>query len=177
MKNKILDNLSYLFCACLGLLNFILLAFPYTAIKINMGPYGNLSEGISGYRIMELFDANFGGVMSALIQVLILVVGVAMLVWGVLGLLKGFGVFNKFPDKLGKFDCKKIAEILLYVFAVLLFLLLVFLIVYVASNNADLRQFYGDEMKLVISAGVFISLVISVGSIVIYKLIQKKSNE
>lgn len=176
MKNKILDNLSYLFCACLGILNFILLAFPYVAIKIALGPYGSLKEGVSGYRIMELFDANFGGVMSALFQVLILVVGIAMLVWGVLGLLKGFGVLNKFPDKLGKVDCKKIAEILLYVFAILVFLLLVFLIVYVASSNADLGAIYGDEMKLVISAGVFISLVFSVGSLIAYKLIKKNAN-
>lgn len=147
------------------------MAFPYVAIKIDLGPYGSLKEGVSGYRIMELFDANFGGVMSALFQVLILVVGIAMLVWGVLGLLKGFGVLNKFPDKLGKVDCKKIAEILLYVFAIL-----VFLIVYVASNNVDLGAVYADEMKLVVSAGVFISLVFSVGSLIAYKLIKKNAN-
>ncbi len=176
MKNKILDNLAYLLCACLGLLNFILLAFPYVAIKANAGIYGSAREGVNGYKIMELFDANFGGVMSALMQVFILIVGIVMLLWGVLGLLKAFGILTSFPDRIGIFSCKKIAEVLLYLFASLIFLLLIFLIVYVASNSAgfeELSNILGYEMKLVLSCGVFISLVVSVGSILVYKLVQK----
>ena len=178
MKNKILDNLEYFFCACLGLLNFILLAFNYVAVKADAGIYGSVREGVNGYKIMQLFDANFGGVMSALMQVFILVVGILMLIWGVCGILKAFGVFNSFPDKLGKASCKKIAEIALYVFASLIILLLIFLIVYVASNRESFEELsilLGYEMKLVLASGVFISLVISTGSVVLYRVIKKKA--
>ncbi len=113
MMNKLKSNLTYVFCAGLGFFNFILLAIPYMAsyYSYDLGEWGGKqsdSSGISGYKVMDLWELKFSGVMSSLIQLFVLLLGIALLAWGVLGLLKAFDILNKFPDRLGKFESKKI---------------------------------------------------------------------
>ena len=177
MKNKIIESLSYLFCAGLGLLNFILFAFPYVAIKMDMGEYGAITEGVNGYLIMDFFDTNFGGVMTSLIQIFILLLGIAMLILGTIGLLKNFGILSNFPDNIGKYSCNKIAERMMYIFVVLLLLLLVFLIIFVSTYGVYIKELgvlMGYGMRLVIASGVFISIVVAVVSIIVLKILQNK---
>ena len=107
MMEKIKSNLAYVGCAILGLLNFILLAIPYISsyYSYDLGEWGgkqSSSDGISGYKVMDLWEGGFSGVMSSLIQLFVLLGGIALLAWGVLGLLKAFGIFDKFPDRLGR---------------------------------------------------------------------------
>lgn len=180
MKNKILSNLSYVFCAALGLLNFIWLAIPYVAsfVSYDLGEWGgkqSVSAGISGYRVMSLWSGGFGGVMSALFQILILILGIAMLAYGVCGLLKAFGSFKAFPDTLGKFETKKIGEYALFGYAGLNVLLLVFLIILCATNTESANE-YGSSVSAGIrmSAGIFITLIFAVGTVVALKVLQKK---
>ncbi len=180
MMEKIKSNLTYVFCAGLGILNFILLAIPYIAsyYSYNFGEWGGKqsgSEGVSGYKIMDLWELKFTGVMSSLIQLFVLLVGIALLAWGVLGLLKAFGIFDKFPDKFGKFESKKIGEYGLFGIAGLNVLLLVFLIILSAVNTEKYSE-YGVEGSagIRLSAGIFISLVITVGAVVALKLLEKK---
>ena len=95
--------------------------------------------------------------------------GIALLAWGVLGLLKAFGIFDKFPDRLGNIESKKIAEFGIFGLAGLNVLLLVFLIIFSATNSESYSE-YGMEG----SAGIFISLVITVGAAVALKILEKK---
>ncbi len=175
MKNKIKKNLTYVFCAGLGLLNFIFLAFNYIAsfAEYSYAGYGSYSQsyGVSGYKVMDLWELKFSGVMSSIIQLFILLVGIALLAWGVLGLLKTFGVFEKFPDRLGKLESKKIGEFGLFGFAGLNVLLLIFLIILTATNTE--KSEYGSA-GIRLSAGVFIAIVFTVGAVVTLKILEKK---
>ncbi len=177
MANKIKNNLTYVFSAGLGLLNFILLAIPYVAsfVKYDLGEYGGKysnSAGISGYKVMSLWDGGFGGVMSSIIQIFILLLGIALFAYGVCGLLKVFGVFEKFPDKLGKFETKKLGEFGLYGFAGLNVLLLIFLIILCATHTESEAGFGSAGIRM--SAGIFITLIFAVGAVVALKVLQKK---
>ena len=183
MRNKILSNLSYVCCAALGLLNFILLAIPYVAsfVSYDLGEWGGKqsdSAGISGYNVMRLWDGGFGGVMSALFQILILILGIAMLAYGVCGLLKAFGTFKAFPDKLGKLETKKIGEYALFGYAGLNGLLLVFLIILCATNTKTDNSFGSTASAGIrLSAGIFVTLVFAVFAVVALKVLQKKFPE
>ena len=175
MANKLRNNLTYVFCAGLGLLNFIFLAFNYIAsfAEYSYGGYGNYSQsyGVSGYKVMDLWELKFSGVMSSIIQLFILLLGIALLAWGVLGLLKAFGVFEKFPDKIGKLESKKLGEFGLFGLAGLNVLLLIFLIVLTVSNTE--KSEYGSA-GIKFSAGIFIALIFTIGAVVALKVLEKK---
>ncbi len=180
MLEKIKSNLTYVMCAGLGLFNFILLAFPYIAsfYSYDLGSWGgkqSSSDGISGYRVMDLWDGGFSGVLSSLIQLFVLLLGIALLAWGVLGLLKAFGIFEMFPERLGGFESKKLGEFGLFGMAGLNVLLLVFLIIFSASNSENYSE-YGASISggVRLSAGIFISLVITAGTVVALKILEKK---
>ncbi len=184
MMEKIKSNLTYVICAILGLFNFIFLAFPYLTVysKSNLG-YGNYSDGMSGYKILKIWgkeeyyldDAKFGGVMSSLVQLFILLLGIALLAWGVMGLLKAFGIFGQFPDKLGKLESRKLGEFGLFGLAGLNVLLLVFLIIFTATNTEKINEYgYTIEGGYKLSAGIFIALILTAGAVVALKLLEKK---
>lgn len=187
MMDKLKRNLAYVFCAGLGLFNFIFLAFSYVKMYSESNVSNtNYSEGISGYELLKIWgkdmyymeDAKFGGIMSSLMQLLVLIVGIALLAWGVLGLLKAFGVMQKFPDKLGKVESKKIAELGIFGIAGLNVLLLVFLIIFTATNSEKIDEtYYGvrytAEAGYKLSAGPFLAIIFTAGSAVALKLCQK----
>ncbi len=180
MMEKIKSNLAYVECAILGLLNFILLAIPYISsyYSYDLGEWGgkhSSSDGISGYKVMDLWEGGFSGVMSSLVQLFVLIGGIALLAWGVLGLLKVFGIFDKFPDRLGNIESKKIAEFGIFGLAGLNVLLLVFLIILSIANTESYSEYgYSGSAGIRLSAGIFISLVITVGAAVALKILEKK---
>ena len=180
MLEKIKSNLTYVVCAVLGLFNFILLAIPYISsyYSYDLGEWGgkqSSSDGISGYRVMDMWEGGFSGVMSSLIQLFVLIGGIALLAWGILGLLKALDILPQFPDKLGKIESKKLGEFGLFGLAGLNVLLLVFLIIFSAANSESYSE-YGMESSagIRLSAGIFISLVITVGAVVALKILEKK---
>ena len=175
MMNKLKNNLTYVFCAGLGLLNFILLAIPYVAsfYSYDYG-YGKISDsmGISGYKVMDMWSLGFGGVMSAIIQIIILLLGIALLAYGILGLLKAFNIFGKLPDKIGKFETVKLGKIALFAYGILNVLLFIFLIIVTASNT---ERAEGSAAGIKLSAGIFITIIIAAGVIIGLKFLEKKN--
>lgn len=176
MLNKIKNNLEYTFCAGLGLLNFILFAFPYVAsyVEYDLGAWGgaySASYGVSGYSTMSLWAGGFGGVMSSLIQLIIFLAGLGLLAWGVCGLLKEFGILPKFPEQIGSFESKKLSELALMGMAALHVLQLVFLIIFTVSNS---EEAYGSSAGFRLSAGIFIALVIYAGAVAGLIFLKKK---
>ena len=180
MMEKIKSNLAYVGCAILGLLNFILLAIPYISsyYSYDLGEWGgkqSSSDGISGYKVMDLWEGGFSGVMSSLVQLFVLIGGIGLLAWGILGLLKALDILPQFPDKLGNLESKKLGEFGLFGLAGLNVLLLVFLIIFSATNTESYSE-YGMEGSagIRLSAGIFISLVITAGAVVALKILEKK---
>ena len=180
MLEKLKQNMSYVFCGGLGLLNFILLAIPYISsyYSYDLGEWGgkqSSSDGISGYKVMDMWEGGFSGVMSSLIQLFVLLLGIGLLAWGVLGLLKALDILPQFPDKLGGFESKKLGEFGLFGFAGLNVLLLVFLIIFSAANSESYSEYgYSSSAGIRLSAGIFISLILSVGAVVALKVLEKK---
>ncbi len=179
MMKKLKNNLTYVFCAGLGLLNFIFLAFNYVAsfAEYSYEGYGGYSQsyGVSGYKVMDLWELKFSGVMSSLIQLFVLLLGIALLAWGTLGLLKAFGIFEKFPERLGKFESKKLGEFGLFGLAGLNVLLLIFLIILSATNSESYSEYgYESSAGIRLSAGIFIALIFTVGAVVALKILEKK---
>ena len=144
MSEKIKKNLAYVFCAILGVTNFIWFAIPYMT-------------GISAYDIMSWgFDfGTFGFIMAAIIQIFALIGTIAALVIG------GVGIALIIAGKEINFDLKKIAKYVLMAMATLSILMLVFVLV---AIEFEFR---------VVSAGAFIWLVVCVGAFVADKLLDK----
>lgn len=169
MVDKLKSNIEYVFCAGLGLLNFILFAFPYVSAyaDFDLGSFGgsqSVSEGISGYSVMgDIWEGGFGGVMSSIVQIIIFIAGIALLAWGVCGLLNELGYLPVFPKKIGEFDNKQISELALRIMAALHVLQLIFLIIFTSSNSEDMMGFGSAGFRL--SAGIFISLIIYAGAV------------
>lgn len=183
MKNKILNGLGYFFCAGLGLFTLILFAIPYLLVysqsvdKNSMIPIVTdyYSINVSGYQVMQMWDLGFGGVISSLLQIFVLVLSLLMLAWGVCGCLKVFGVFNSFPDKVWKVKSKTISNILLYIYLALNVLLLVFLIIVTATNVYTYEYTYTIEtMGIKFSAGLFLTLIIIIALVVTLYILNKK---
>ncbi len=174
MINKIKNNLTYLFCAGLGLFNFIFLAFPYVESFVDSRDYPamNWSQGVSGYKVMQFFEMGFSGVMSAIFQIIILILGIAILGFGVLGLLKAFGIVSVLPDEIGKFKTEKIGDFALYALAGLNLLLFIFLIILCASNTESYGSTSSAGVRL--SAGVFFVLIFVIGAVVALIILKKK---
>lgn len=183
MKEKILKSLGYIFCAGLGLLTLILLAIPYLSYVygyidndsiVSSGP-NDFSLNLSGYRAMDLWSLGVGGVMTSLLQIFVLIMALLMIAWGVCGILKEFGVFYKFPSKIGKVRSKTISEILLYIYLGLNVLLLIFMIVFTATNYYTYEATYETIYEgFNFSAGIFLTLIFAIGSVVSVILLQKK---
>ncbi len=176
MMEKIKSNLTYVVCAGIGLINFILLAIPYVAsfYSYDFGEWGGKQSntaGVSGYNVMDMWELGFSGVMSSIIQIFVLILGIALLAFGVMGLLKAFGIFNKLPDKIGNFESKQLGFFGLVGLAGLNFLLLIFLIILTASNT-EKSEFASAGIKL--SAGIFISIIFTAGAVVGLKVLEKK---
>ncbi len=165
------SSVTYLCCIALGLLNFVLFVIPYLSVFVEM--FGDtVSEGVNGYDVMDLWEGGFSGVMSSLFQILVLVVGVIMLAYGVCGMLKDLGVFKKFPDKIGKCSAEGLGFIALLVHAILNVLLLVFLIIFCATNTESAEGVGSAGIRL--SAGIFVALALSVVAVFMPKLLGKK---
>ncbi len=175
MKNKLLSNLSYLLCAGLGLLHFILLAIPYGSAFVSYSVGGSYAEGFSGYKVMNTWDFGFPGVMCSFIQIIILIGAIAMLAYGVLGLLKAFDIVSVLPDEIGGFSVKKCGDYALFGYAGLNFLLFVFMAI-LSIANTEAEEIGGGTMKagIGLGAGLFITLIIAAGGAVAVYFVPKK---
>lgn len=174
------ENLTYVFCAGLGILSFLLWAIPYVENfeEIKLGEIGNsVASGVNGYGILDLWTKGFGGVMSSILQILIVLLAVAMIAYGVCGLLKAFKLFTAFPDTVGKYEMKKLGDLALFVYAGLQVLLLIFLIVLCQMNTqkeSSPEQDYVMAEGIRLHAGVFIAILFSVAAFVGRRVLEKK---
>ena len=187
MFEKIKRNLPYAFSALLGFLNFIFLAIPYASVFMSYGKEKEIYATVSGYNVIgwkgksteyDLTEAmnleGFGAVLSSILTVLILVAGIALLAWGVCGLLKAFGVFSQFPSKLGKLESRKIASIGLIAFAGLQILLLLALILTCSANTQTEKTWMGTVTAgIQLGAGIFVSLIFAGGAVLANFLLEK----
>lgn len=146
MSEKISRNLSYVFSAAIGLLNFIFLALPH------LSAFSVLK--FSGYNLLES-SGNFVATMVCIITILILLLGIALLVWGVCGLLKAFDYFPSFPSKVGEYESTKIAQLGLILYTGLYVLLLIFLIIECTS-----------VIGVTLGIGIFVALILSGAALV-----------
>ena len=168
--DKIKQNLTYFICAFLGIWNFIMLAIPYVSIFVSLNGVSQ-TEGASGYKCMSLWDGGFSGVMSSLLQIAILIVGIILLAIGTVGILKTFNVIKKLPDN----KTKGIAQGTLNTFAILNAVLLVFLIILTAVNTTSTNTGdYEMSVGIKLSAGIFIAVVLSVGTAIANAVLNKK---
>ena len=132
-----------------------------------------MTEGLSGYDVITEFgDAELGffGTLSTIVQVLVLIAGIAILVYGVLGLLGAFNVV-----KLG-FVKKGIASKALMVYAALNVLLLICLIIVCIDNTEEIAE-YGVKAGIKLQAGIFVTVILAAGAVVADKLLGKKFAE
>ena len=183
MKDKVLYGLGYIFSVILGFFTIIFLAIPYLSLFEKTVDNNALvpvvtnyfSYDISGYKTMDLWQLGFSGVMTSLLQIFILILSLLLIVWGVCGCLKIFGLFNKFPNKIGKVKSKTVTNILFYIYLALSVLLLIFLIVVSATNQSS-DDYYGKTLTigLKLSAGVFLTLILVLAFLVTTLIISKK---
>ncbi len=166
MFNKIISNLSYWLCACLGFSYFIIMAFPYMK---DYRYYGErtIVYKISGYQTMGLFDSNFVGVILSIVQIICCLFAVAMLAYGVCGILKSFGVIPQFLSK-------QYGAIALYVYlglnAFLYVIISIFRVLLTAGVFDD--NYYNVNMGV----GVYLTLGSAIVATILYKYVQKNAD-
>lgn len=167
MADKIKQNLSYIFCAALGLFTFIFLAIPYVAAFVE-GMGNSATSALSGYEVISEFgDAELGffGTLSTILQVLVVICGVGLIAYGVLGILGAFDVLKL------SFINHKLASIALIAYAALNLALLVSLIIVCIVNTEEM---YGYTVGMKLSAGIFVTVVFAVAAVVVDKILGKK---
>jgi ribosomal protein L7/L12 len=161
MANKIKQNLIYFFNAGLGVLAFILYAIPYVTIK------SPRTRTFNGYRIIgRLFSVGLEGPICSIIQILTLILGISMLVYGILGILKALGIVSIIPDKIGKFEDKRLGFIALIVYAGLN-LVLFGEFIFLCFEN-----FLFDYVRSIAPhAGLFIAVIVSWCAVLAYRIL------
>lgn len=151
--------LSHILATCMGAITFVLFAIPQltTFIKAN-GKYQlkEYQEKINGYELMKLWDTEFAGVMTSLFQVLVLVCAIALLVYGVMGILKETGVLKS--EAICKFVCSKISALGILAYAVLNVLVIFFVLIYCGQTKVE----FGETVTGVkATIGLFLPLVLA----------------
>lgn len=182
-KNKIVGMIDWIFCAGMGLVNFILLAIPYMTLRyMGLGYTGGASQltyavtksGVSGYAVLGWTTGGAFGAACAF-QIMALIVGLAMLVFGVLGILGALG-YVRLPEKIGAVRLKQIVRILFVAFIVLNVIEL-FCLGAVQAKFSDTVTYGNETFKTgyFLSAGVFLTLAVSAGAFVAMIMLSKKN--
>lgn len=189
IKSFIRANLKWVFAGLFGLLNFILLAIPYSAYCSYSGNIwsDNYAEtlyqtrsGISGYDIVDLgrvlqgTDAAAAGSAAATFNVFALLVGLAMLAICACGILKYFGLLP-IPDKLGRMKTDFVVDIAF--FALIGFNLLVMICLSAVHGISVTERAVGDNTFTIgyaLSAGVFLTLIFAAGAYAAMVVLDKK---
>ena len=178
MKRRILGNISYFISLGLGILIYILLAIPFLRIKISESSTSIVSEymkpvNLNGYDIMDLWDEGFSGVVSSLLQIIIIICSLAFIIYGIIGILMVLRVIQnvELPEGI---TYKRIGNIIFYTFGIVNVLLLIFLIIFAACNTKTIGQIGNGNIKMVVSinAGIFVMLILSCTAILSSKIIE-----
>ena len=138
MADKIKQNIVYVLCGAMGLLAFIFSAFTYADIFVKFSGYdlfGTIWDSIA--------EEESKAAAVATIQIFVLIVAGLMLVWGGLGLLKGLGKFEKFPDKLGSIKSTTIAKALFWILDLLVLVQIVLLFMLKADSSGVMKVGFG----------------------------------
>ena len=158
---KIKANLNYVLCTFLGAFHFVMLAFTYYTAFYKYSGESDSEKFCNGYKVMSfgLFDdskAQWLSVIIGILQILLLVAAVGLLVYGILGLLKAFGIFDKLPNKIGAFDSKKLASLALMGYAAITLLMFILMIIYGICNT---QSMYGYKVGLRVGFGGYFALI------------------
>lgn len=160
---KIKANFNYVLSAFLGAFHFVLLAFRYVTSFVKYGGETYKEAFANGYKLMSFdrFDgveAEWLGIIIAILQILLLIAAVGLLVYGVMGLLKAFGVFEQFPDKIGGFDSKKLASLAMICYAAVTALLFILVTIWgICNGGSDYGVKYGARAAF----GMYFALIFS----------------
>ncbi len=175
MKNKILSNLSFFFCAALGHLALFFFALPYAVGFYEVEGFAaeSATYPLSGYEVMsEFWDLGFCGVMSALLQILILLTSLTLLVYGVFAVLKVF-LPIRVLDNL--YENRKLPVVALIVYAGLQTLLFFFMIILsIVNTETESGLGYKAQTGIRLGAGLILSFLFAIGCSVASIILQNK---
>jgi len=158
---KLKANLNYALCAFLGLFHFVMLAFNYVSAFAKYSGERNADPALNGYQTMkfsDLVDTQAAGlaVVNGILQILLLLLAVALLAVGVMGLLKAFGIFEQFPDKVDKYETKKLAGFGLLGYTAISFLLFVLMLIWAGVNTESM---FGVKIGVCVGFGMYFALI------------------
>ncbi len=173
MMDKIKASLNYALCAFLGMFHFVMLAFNYLSAFMKGGGESEREGFANGYKMMKFADfkgsdAEALAVINGILQILLILVAAALLAIGVMGILKTFGVFKQFPDKVGK----KVAGLAPLVYVGVTFLLFVLMLIWCGANTEKWGGYkIGFRAGFGIWFALFFSAALSAASFVLPKVV------
>ena len=174
MLDKIKSGLSYICCAFLGTFHFVFMAFNYLSVYTRYDGESETYPIATGYQLLSPGDLGDMGdmgdrgeisgmglaVFGIILQVLLLLVAVALMAYGVIGILKTFGVVKFLPDKLGKMKTSLLANIALLGYAGLTLLMFMMLGIFALLNSYSESIFgYTIEVGVSLGAGLWLALI------------------
>ena len=95
MKEKILDNIKYMCSALIGLLSVITVCCPVVTKKLVLAGGSVMPSSYNTFEFLSSFagtDNAGAGLFGSIIGIVILIAGVALLIYSVLVMLGNFGV-------------------------------------------------------------------------------------
>ena len=167
MMDKIKANLNYVLCAFLGAFHFVMMSFNFISYFYKFNGEGDSNGIFNGYGMMnfgdfEYFDAKWIAIINGILQILLLIAAVGLLVYGVMGLLKAFGVFEQFPDKIGGFDSKKLASLAMFGYVAITALMFILLIIWgICNTESESYGGYKEKMGFRAGFGAYFALIFS----------------
>ncbi len=161
MDDKAKRRLAYAMCIAVGVINFIVFAFDYLTEYVP-DLYYTVTFSRSGYQMMNMWSFGFGGVLASFCQVLVLLLGIGMIIFGALALLKEYGKISSFPEKLFNVESEKLAVYALILMFILNLGVIVFSFIITWSTWLLVS---GIWVEFGLSYGMFVALGVSIGAI------------
>ena len=171
MLEKIKSNFTYSLCAALGLLQLIFMAMPFFGVFAKAAGE-KLGEDFNGFALLKMkfpglaedmsealeylggegLSSTIFFTLAGLMQLVALILALGMLAIGVLALLKEFNMFDKFPETLGNYETKKLANLAIRLFGALNFVSLMLLVLFSSANTVE-ESIWGITISVGVSVG------------------------
>lgn len=177
--DRIKNNLSSLVCAVIGLLVIVFSFIP--AITYAIDAFGiEFSTSVNQFGVMGMtsgnltlevnggnadFESGFLGALAGISSILAFIATLALLIWGVLNLLKAFKVVSVLPEEL---PTEKLSVMFLLLNLVANILTFVCILLFCLDNQENQGT---ASAGLYVAVGVYLNLILSVLGIVAQKLL------
>lgn len=133
---KFLGNFTYISAIISGALSFVCAGIPYLYGSFMIGNE-NTSCEFNGFEATALWDYDGLGIAVSVFQIIVLTLGVALMLCGIVGFLNSTGLIGRFTNKPKDRIIKMVSWSLTASYFVAIFVLLLLLVIFVPNESMN----------------------------------------